>query len=282
MNITDFITELFCQVDDALPDMAQHSQAILSLSELVTIGVLQAMKNVSQRAFYHWLRDNYGHLFPTCPTVPGSTADCGPSSTGPATSWPNPPCWAWPTATALNCATQCEKDDGLVKSARRASPTTAGSSVANCASYSTSWAWWPIGDCANGNVHDQAFQPLLACYDGQMIILADTGFHRAKACPWPEQGATQPTSKICRSWSVERPDDCGNCLFHDVGGVAHQGNAPSGLGWLRGSLGLHRGRLQYPRSMEWLATRRSRQNPSLHRSIHPLNTNRHQWLEQEQ
>ena len=37
-------------------------------------------------------------------------------------------------------------------------------------------------------------------------------------------------------------------------------------------------RLQSPRSMEWLATRRSRQNPSLHRSIHPLNTNRRQRL----
>ena len=42
MNIADFITELYCQIDDALPDVPQHSQAILSLSELVTIGVLQA------------------------------------------------------------------------------------------------------------------------------------------------------------------------------------------------------------------------------------------------
>ena len=49
MNIADLITELFCQIDDVLPDIAHHSQAILSLSELVTIGVLQAIKNVSQR-----------------------------------------------------------------------------------------------------------------------------------------------------------------------------------------------------------------------------------------
>ena len=64
MNIADFITELFCKIDDTLPEGTHHSQAILSLSELVTIGVLQAMKNVSQRAFYHWLKDNYGRLFP--------------------------------------------------------------------------------------------------------------------------------------------------------------------------------------------------------------------------
>ncbi len=67
MNIADFIAELFCQIDDALPDIARHSQAILSLSELVTIGVLRAMKDVSQLAFCHWLRDNYGRPFPNLP-----------------------------------------------------------------------------------------------------------------------------------------------------------------------------------------------------------------------
>jgi len=64
VNITDLITELFCKIDDALPDVAHHSQAILSISELVAIGVLYAMKHLSQRAFYHRLKDNYGYLFP--------------------------------------------------------------------------------------------------------------------------------------------------------------------------------------------------------------------------
>ncbi len=67
MNIADFITELFRKIDDARPEATHHSQAILSISALVTIGVLQAMKNVSQRAFYHWFKDNYGYLFPKLP-----------------------------------------------------------------------------------------------------------------------------------------------------------------------------------------------------------------------
>ena len=53
-------------------------------------------------------------------------------------------------------------------------------------------------DCATAtaNVHDQTFQPLLAHYDSQMIILADTGFHRAKGDP--------ANVKICRrgQWNV--------------------------------------------------------------------------------
>ncbi len=56
MNIADFITELYCRIDDALPLMAPHPQARLSISELVTIGVLHATKNVKQRPFYHWLK----------------------------------------------------------------------------------------------------------------------------------------------------------------------------------------------------------------------------------
>ena len=49
------------------PDFPQHPQAVLFLSEVVTIGALYAMKRVSRRAFYHRLTDNYGQLFPKLP-----------------------------------------------------------------------------------------------------------------------------------------------------------------------------------------------------------------------
>ena len=51
MNIADFITELYCKIDDDPPDVLRHSQAILSVSELITIGVLHAIKNVKQRPY---------------------------------------------------------------------------------------------------------------------------------------------------------------------------------------------------------------------------------------
>ena len=90
MNIADFITELYCQIDDTLPDLPQHPQALLGRSEVVTIGVLYAMKNVSRRAFYSWLRDNYGHLFPKLlKNGPASSGVWKPRPAGPATSWPS-------------------------------------------------------------------------------------------------------------------------------------------------------------------------------------------------
>ena len=67
MNSADFITERYCRIDDALPALPQHSQAGLSRSEVITIATLYAVKGVSRRAFYDWLKDNYGHLFPKLP-----------------------------------------------------------------------------------------------------------------------------------------------------------------------------------------------------------------------
>jgi hypothetical protein len=40
-----FIIELFCRVDDMLPKTKEHFQAKLSISELVTLGLLFALKS---------------------------------------------------------------------------------------------------------------------------------------------------------------------------------------------------------------------------------------------
>lgn len=67
MTQENFIIELFCRVDDMLPKTAEHKQAKLSQSELVTLGLLLALKGVSQRAFYRWIRQNWIDLFPALP-----------------------------------------------------------------------------------------------------------------------------------------------------------------------------------------------------------------------
>jgi DDE family transposase len=62
-----FITELFCRVDDMLPKQQEHIQAKLSISELITLGLLMALKGSSQHAFYRWLKQNWLDLFPHLP-----------------------------------------------------------------------------------------------------------------------------------------------------------------------------------------------------------------------
>jgi hypothetical protein len=67
MNTENFIIELFCRVDDQMLDVPKHPQAALFPSEVVTLASLFALKGVGNRAFYRWLKRDYGHLFPRLP-----------------------------------------------------------------------------------------------------------------------------------------------------------------------------------------------------------------------
>ena len=67
MTQENFIIELFCRVDDMLPKTQEHLQAKLSMSELVTLGLLFALKGTSQHAFYRWVKQNWTDLFPALP-----------------------------------------------------------------------------------------------------------------------------------------------------------------------------------------------------------------------
>jgi hypothetical protein len=63
----EFIAELFCRVDDALTDQQKDPRAKLWPAELVTIGILLALRGQSQRRFYVWLISNWRSLFPHLP-----------------------------------------------------------------------------------------------------------------------------------------------------------------------------------------------------------------------
>ena len=59
-----FVISLFCLVDDRIGHLPKHPQAKLYPSELVTIGLLFALKGCSFRAFYRWLSRDYSEWFP--------------------------------------------------------------------------------------------------------------------------------------------------------------------------------------------------------------------------
>src|SRR5437763_17161289 len=63
----EFITALFCQVDDHLAGLSKHPEAHLVPSEVVTLGLLQALKAVGNRPFYRCLTRDSRALFPRLP-----------------------------------------------------------------------------------------------------------------------------------------------------------------------------------------------------------------------
>jgi Transposase DDE domain len=66
LSIIDIATVLYCNIDDDL-EYPEHEQAKLSVSELVTIGVMFALKGGSFRRFHKWVQGNLMGCFPTLP-----------------------------------------------------------------------------------------------------------------------------------------------------------------------------------------------------------------------
>src|SRR6266702_3681068 len=63
----DFITALFYEVDEQMGAIPKHPEAHLWPSEVVTLGLLHALKGGGNRVFYHWLTRDYRVLFPRLP-----------------------------------------------------------------------------------------------------------------------------------------------------------------------------------------------------------------------
>ena len=67
MTTVELITALFYEVDEQLHAIPKHPEAHLWPSEVVTLGLLHALKGVGNRAFYRWLTRDYRPLFPLLP-----------------------------------------------------------------------------------------------------------------------------------------------------------------------------------------------------------------------
>ena len=67
MTTVDLITALFYEVDEQLHALPKHPEAHLWPSEVVTLGLLHALKGGGNRPFYRWLTRDYRPLFPQLP-----------------------------------------------------------------------------------------------------------------------------------------------------------------------------------------------------------------------
>src|SRR5262249_27208126 len=67
MTTVELITALFYHIDQQMHDMPKHPEAHLWPSEVVTLGLLHALKGVGTRPFYRWLTRDYRALFPRLP-----------------------------------------------------------------------------------------------------------------------------------------------------------------------------------------------------------------------
>ena len=190
MTNQDFITELFCKVDDQMRELPKHSQANLWPSEVTTIGLLQAIKGVGNRAFYRWLDQNHRDMFPKLPDrtrlfrlLRRHQDWCDaflapPSLLGVIDSY---------GMELIHPIREGRSPSQLGKKGKSNHRWIVGGKlclVLNHLGLVTAW------DCATANVHDTHFQPLITQFEEQMVVFSDLGFHAKKGDP--------PNLKLCR------------------------------------------------------------------------------------
>ncbi len=196
MTTVDFITDLFCRVDEQMLEVPKHPQANLYPSELVTLALLFALKGVGPRAFYRWLVRDYRPLFPK---VPHRTRLFRLFATHRA--WAN---YFLAQPTVLGVA-----DSYGIELLH---PIREGRSAGQIGRKGKSNHRWMVGgklayivnqlglvvawDCGTANVHDTAFHALIADFQDDMVVLTDTGFHAKDGDP--------PNLKPCKrgTWNV--------------------------------------------------------------------------------
>jgi len=183
MTTVDFITALFYEVDEQMSAIPKHPEAHLWPSEVVTLGLLHALKGGGNRAFYRWLTRDYRPLFPR---LPERTRLFRLFQTH----------HAW-TQAFLAAPTVLGVIDTY--GIELIHPIREGRSPQQIGRKGLSNHRWIVGgklclvvnqyglvvawDCAMANVADNTFQWLIRQFDERMIILSDMAFHAAAGDP---------------------------------------------------------------------------------------------------
>src|SRR2546428_117840 len=183
MTTVEFITALFYEVDEQLRAIPKHPEAHLWPSEVVTLGLLHALKGGGNRPFYRWLTRDYRALFPRLP-----------ERTRLFRLFKTHHDWtqiflAAPTVLGVIDTYGIE----LIH------PMREGRSPQQIGRKGLSNHRWIVGGklclllnqyglvvawaCATANTADNTFQWLIRQWEERMIILSDTGFHAAEGDP---------------------------------------------------------------------------------------------------
>ncbi len=183
LRLHDFITAIFCQVDDHLAGLPQHPHATLWPSEVVTLGLLHALKGGGNRAFYRWLTRDSRALFPR---LPERTRLFRLFMTH----------HAW-TKVFLAAPTVLGVIDTY--GMELIHPMREGRSSLQIGRKGLSHHRWIVGgkrcfllnqwglvvawECGTAHVADTTFQWLIRQFEEHMIVLSDTAFHAAEGDP---------------------------------------------------------------------------------------------------
>ena len=196
MSTEDFIIGLFIRVDSMMSDVPKHPDAHLYPSELVTLGLLFALKGVGPRPFYRWVSNNYRHWVPSLPErtrlfrLFATHTDwteaflAQPTTLGVADTYGIELIHPWREDRA---------DQQIGRKGLSNHRWIVGAKLAYLVNqYGLIVAW----DYAAANAPDNAFRALIADVQDEMVIFTDTALH--------SKDGDAPNQKVCKrgTWNV--------------------------------------------------------------------------------
>lgn len=177
MTTEDFIIELFCRIDDAMKEVAKHAQASLYPSEIVTLGVLFALKGVGNRAFYRWLVRDYKGLFPKLPERTRLFRLFVTHQDWTNRFLANPSLLSVIDSYGIELihpVREGRSDQQIGKKGYSNRRWIVGGKLCFLLNHLGQVIGW---DCGTANVHDSFFHPMIARFEGKTVIFSDHGFH---------------------------------------------------------------------------------------------------------
>jgi hypothetical protein len=196
MTTEDFISELFYRVDETMTGVPKHPLASLWPREVITLGLLFALKGEGNRAFYRWVNRDLRSLLPAVPERTRLFRLFALHR-------------QWTEEFLANPSVLGVVDSYGIELLQ---PMREGRSIRQIGRKGKSNHRWIVGgklcvllnhlglvvawDCAGANAPDTAFHPLIEAFEDDMIILSDEGFHAKEGDP--------PNLKLCRrgTWNT--------------------------------------------------------------------------------
>src|SRR5215470_1172977 len=183
MTTWDLITALFYHVDEQLRAIPKHPEAHLWPSEVVTLGLLHALKGVGNRAFYRWVKRDYRTLFPRLPERTRLFRLFETHQDGTQVFMASPTVLGVIDTYGIELIHPIREGRSPQQIGRKGLTNhrwiVGGKLCLLLNQYGLVVGW----DCGTANMADNTFQGLIRQVEEQMIVLSDTAFHAAEGDP---------------------------------------------------------------------------------------------------
>jgi hypothetical protein len=190
MSTEDFIIGLFLRVDSIMTDVPKHPDAHLYPSEVVTVGLLFALKGGRPRPFYRWLWKHYRAWFPKLPERTRLFRLLATHSAWTEYFLAQPTPLGVADTYGIELIHPWREDRADLQIGRKGWSNhrwIVGAKLAYLVNqYGLVVAW----DYAAANAPDNAFRDLIADFQEQMVVFTDMRCHAAAGDP--------PNQKACK------------------------------------------------------------------------------------